>query len=871
MTDYDVFISYARQDGSAYADRLENDLMMTGLRTWRDKRTLDPHQDFSAEIEIGIRQSKAVVVCVTPSVEQNPQSFVRREILYAQSKNKPIIPLVFPDADLPVQIIHLTYIPFFAGKKPGQQIAYDTGLHELLQRLQHASEPDSRPAKSIDPFRDYLEALYDQVVSLLNWMVFSSLPHQREGALMALRSESTPDAVEKRPNAARDALPMAFFNMLGFEPDQNARTHFSDFAEAFAAFKGRLLLLGEPGAGKTTTLMAFARDAISRRLADASAPLPLFAPIATWDAEAQPPLAEWLVSVIPALQPLTLAVQQTLEGGKALLLLDGLDELGTERVDALRNQPYDPRQRFMSTLHQLPRNQVVITCRIKEYEDLVLRADQKLALEGAITLRPLDDNQVQAYLRDLPELWMALQADEGLREMARTPLLLTLFSFAFNGLDAETRALRDLSGGDLRDRIFQTYIERRYEHERRKPFAELPFMLDEIVDLLGSVAQRDVHNDFEDNVIRQQYLNELFMDGKEQQEFTELCVRLHLLVPLGEVETSRVPLRREFAYRFIHLLLRDYFAYRRTIKHFDLEDTQALVNNIRLMRKLRDKRSVPRLLSLLEDMRRAEGAARTVAFHAARTLGEIGDDSAVPALIQALDNPKVRFAAAEALGKIGDQRAVPHLIPLLDDLTVFGATSQTIASAAALALGHIGNVQAVEPLIQVLEQGDDAARVAAAEALGHIKDQRALEPLITMLIDIESPIDYIRVCEALVSLGDIAAIEPIIAGLKSDSLIKRFAATDALGRLGDQRAIQPLLESLQTGEATICAMTAEALGRIGDPVAVPTLAQLLKDKRLALTDASPTVSDYAQKALGRIGTPEALATLESARRMGIIT
>jgi hypothetical protein len=104
-----IFISYARDDGLIYAERLEVDLNRAGHTTWRDKSNLNVfYSDFSGEIGIAIRAADVIVVVVTPSIEQNPTSFVRREIVYAQSKRKPIIPLVFPGAVVPVLINHLT-------------------------------------------------------------------------------------------------------------------------------------------------------------------------------------------------------------------------------------------------------------------------------------------------------------------------------------------------------------------------------------------------------------------------------------------------------------------------------------------------------------------------------------------------------------------------------------------------------------------------------------------------------------------------------------------------------------------------------------------------------------------------------------------
>jgi hypothetical protein len=79
-----VFISYARSDGYAAAQELNQFLQANSIATWQDVRDLDPYQDFSAEIETAIEAAMHVVVCLTPSIVERKDSFVRREIIYAQ-------------------------------------------------------------------------------------------------------------------------------------------------------------------------------------------------------------------------------------------------------------------------------------------------------------------------------------------------------------------------------------------------------------------------------------------------------------------------------------------------------------------------------------------------------------------------------------------------------------------------------------------------------------------------------------------------------------------------------------------------------------------------------------------------------------------
>src|SRR5690349_214679 len=127
---YDVFISYARADGRDLAERLYLALKDHGFRPWRDERDLNPYQDFSVGIERAIRASRYVVVLLTPSISKREDSFVRREILEAQSRGKPIIPLItdgFTPADVPIHIKHLTWLPF---------TDFDSHLSAVINRIE---------------------------------------------------------------------------------------------------------------------------------------------------------------------------------------------------------------------------------------------------------------------------------------------------------------------------------------------------------------------------------------------------------------------------------------------------------------------------------------------------------------------------------------------------------------------------------------------------------------------------------------------------------------------------------------------------------------------------------------------------------------
>ncbi|HYC20073.1 MAG TPA: HEAT repeat domain-containing protein, partial [Candidatus Bathyarchaeia archaeon] len=108
--------------------------------------------------------------------------------------------------------------------------------------------------------------------------------------------------------------------------------------------------------------------------------------------------------------------------------------------------------------------------------------------------------------------------------------------------------------------------------------------------------------------------------------------------------------------------------------------------------------------------------------------------------------------------------------------------SSDVRRAAAEALGTIGDGRAVEPLVKALNDSDWLVRRKAAEALGTIGDGRAVEPLVKALNDADSDVRK-SVAEALSKIGE-PAVEPLIKALNDTSEYVCEGAVEALGKIG---------------------------------------------------------------------------------------
>lgn len=118
-------------------------------------------------------------------------------------------------------------------------------------------------------------------------------------------------------------------------------------------------------------------------------------------------------------------------------------------------------------------------------------------------------------------------------------------------------------------------------------------------------------------------------------------------------------------------------------------------------------------------------------FVAAAAVGQIGDESAVPSLLEVLDDPdvRVRARATAACGAVGDPRCIDALVPRLED------SHEKVRRAAARALVSIGTPAAIDALKPAVRSETEAVRAIAIDALGTAGSLEVLALLVEGLCD----------------------------------------------------------------------------------------------------------------------------------------
>jgi NACHT domain len=223
----------------------------------------------------------------------------------------------------------------------------------------------------------------------------------------------------------------------------------------------RLLLLGQPGAGKTTQLLHLAESMLDRAAADPAAPVPVYLSLSAgeWEEmtlkrrEKPSPAIKWFAEQIASNYLVSKRkVLSWLDSDPCpvVLLLDGLDEIPSkeQRAKCIR---------ALSQARTVTSAGMVVACRTNDYYSI----GQLIRFGSAIEILPLTVTDINEYLHntdaDLEALRQAVFGDAMLAMLLDTPLMLCVAAIAYKGREIG----RDLLVGSLhkrRDHLWRSYV-----------------------------------------------------------------------------------------------------------------------------------------------------------------------------------------------------------------------------------------------------------------------------------------------------------------------------------------------------------------------------------------------------------------------------
>ena len=339
----------------------------------------------------------------------------------------------------------------------------------------------------------------------------------------------------------------------------------------------QLMVLGKPGAGKTTFLKYLAMQCIEGNFfADY---LPIFIVLKDFaEADEQPDLLTYIFQATNvSINQFTL-IQNIISQGKALILLDGLDEVREEDTKRVLRQIRDLSDRFHN-------NHFVITCRIaaKEYtfesftEVEVADFDkEQIAIFAQNWFRGKDDLvKAEKFIQKLKE-------NQPIFELATNPLLLTLLCLVFSesfdfpanrselykeGLDVLLKkwdAKRNIQR-DFRDVVYKNLSLQRKE------------------DLLSQIALTTFDNKdyfFKQKVVEGYIADFIYNLPNARTKQEELEVDSEAVLKSIEYQHGLLVERAKGIYSFSHSTFQEYFTAREIVETQNKSSLEKLVENI---------------------------------------------------------------------------------------------------------------------------------------------------------------------------------------------------------------------------------------------------------------------------------------------------
>ncbi|MFM7600461.1 MAG: HEAT repeat domain-containing protein, partial [Pseudanabaena sp.] len=665
-----------------------------------------------------------------------------------------------------------------------------------------------------------------------------------------------------------------------------------------------VLLVGSPGSGKSTALARLLLQEAENALEDQQAKIPVLVELRYLPSEAnESSVCDRILAFMhkhdPSLDIDEARIKKLLRQGRLLLLVDGVNELPSDRGRVMVNQF---RELYQKTCP------MIFTTR-------ELSAGGDLGIAKRLEMQPLTEPQmeqfVMAYLPTQGERLLR-QLSGRLREFGQTPLLLWMLCSLFQqseqippNLGMVFRAFTVVYGDRIKQDVTLSKDSRAWWGRLLQYLAFKMTCCENLTDAQVAISRREA----EQILVK-------FLRGKV--EFADDCavrwledlLKHHLI----QISNDRIEFRHQLIqeYYAAEWLLRllpslsdarlqhDYLNYLkwteplalmlelveseeqavRVVKlalEVDLQLGGRLAGAVRygfqektvelLMREI-DERKIPKLYAIkLFGKTRSDYAIKpiikslkdedsNVRLKASRALGEMGNKKAVESLMQLLEDVDffVRIDGARSLGKIGIEIADEHLIEISVKYLIQSLKIRRFKLCINIekALIDIRSDKALDVLIQALQYEESSMYSHIARVLGEIGNTKAVEPLIQTLKK-GGDADTVRaVVWALDNIGGIdRAIQTLIQAIKYRNCDVHWNAAEILAKIDSNKTVNPLIQALKDEDIYLRWSVVEMLGDIGSEISVKPLVQALKDEdffvRLSVVEA-----------LGKIGNEKAI-------------
>jgi hypothetical protein len=551
-----VFLSYSSIDAKWVDDfekalRIELQSRDPNLTIWRDRNKLRAGDFWDQEVEAALRQSGFLCVVASGAWAQSEPCRRELSVFLEDAANRTRIACAVTAAGqgmLDDEVLRRHHTKFYRevrGRNQDYAATTETYRQRVAAMAQDIVEKlKTTPAPGLDQAAGEVRTRVSaEIRTLCGTMRILSMP-----APVPIDGIYTDvNILEKRPahqvleteDLSRDAA-----ERFGLGRIKHERVPAKEALERSST----LMLLGQPGAGKTTFLKRIAIECLNGTFRPEK--VPVFVPLKQFS-ERTPPIS------LPDYVRARWAHRQTeelLNEGRALMLLDGLDEVPDVHFARIR----DGIDQFTA---EYPRCPVVLTCRIAAQKYVFPRFTE-------VEIANFTREQMLAFAtkwfdgKGMPEKigpFHRKLEDKAIGELASSPLLLTLLCLLF-----EERPNFEGDRAELYRKAFEVLLEKwdgTRGNQRLNPYRGLG--VDEKENLLSEIAyHRFVNNEY---LFRQASLEgqiREFFAARPRLVDPETKVDPEVVLDSIESQHGLLIRRSQDYYSFSHLTFQEFLAAR---------------------------------------------------------------------------------------------------------------------------------------------------------------------------------------------------------------------------------------------------------------------------------------------------------------------
>jgi HEAT repeat protein/ElaB/YqjD/DUF883 family membrane-anchored ribosome-binding protein len=636
------------------------------------------------------------------------------------------------------------------------------------------------------------------------------------------------------------------------EKANNQRFPVLEGLRSFLAKANHVLLVGQPGAGKSTTLarLLLEEAELNQKEDKKNRRIPVIVELRYYHTSILDLIRDFFKRHNLLLD--THQVETLLSSNRLFLLIDGLNELPSEaaRQDIIKLRNYCNVPMIFTT------------------RDVVLGGN--FGIEEQLAIQPLTESQIQnfihAYLPPAQAEKMRQEAHERIHNLAETPLLLWMLCELFEIGEEIPQNLGDVFRVFIR--TYENSSIRKYEVAALKgdiqPLSDRRLWFLALKHLAYMMMQGETPSDFRSILSKQeteQEFKRLFNDepysSKTARDCLEDLLKYHL-----------VRIKSENRIEFHHLLFQEYYAAEwlltelptlsdEQLKYYFLnylKYTEILAFTLKLLdNKTQAKRIIK--LALEVDLMLGTRLVREAKLQyqellvdfitsqeisellKTELLGQTHSKFAIPSLRKALENknPDIRACSANALARLESRpnKITPKVDRVRDRSSLSWAFPPSLENLKLPEAFENFPEMALFSMGMALDEPDCSdrrwravwslavlGREAAVARLLKLKEWQKLDPserlkvatktvqwcrrtiIPELLRALQHPFDSIRwhAAEALGHLGSKEAIPDLIKALKDVTGDVRFSASDAIINIGDPESLTPLWELQRTSE-----------------------------------------------------------------------